>query len=65
MIFSEWYNAQPVLDQPQYKDMVNEAGTYRIVFSINPELWSLSDWKVRSACGSVVHMVKSKPTLTK
>ena len=56
--FSEWYNSIPVIDRPQFTDKLNNGMSYRIVYSSDPALWQLSDYKVSSQLGdNLVHLV--------
>ncbi len=56
--FSEWYHSIPVIDRPQFTDKLNNDGKYRIVYSSDPALWQLSDYKVSSQLGdNLVHLV--------
>jgi hypothetical protein len=57
MTFADWYNGLDVMDRPQFTDMPNDRGYYRIVYSTDPALWGLSDWRVSSQQSCLVHMV--------
>lgn len=50
--FDEWYNGQEILAQPLFTDF----GGYRIVYSLVPELWNLSDFVVTSQNGTIVYL---------
>ena len=54
--FEQWYHSLPVLDQPQFTDVNGR----RIVYSIDPELWRLSDWAVSSQNTTLVYLVPRK-----
>lgn len=58
--FSEWYHSIPEIDRPQFTDQLNNGAKYRIVYSTDPALWCLTDYKVSSQLGGLVHLVKKQ-----
>jgi len=52
MTFAEWYRSLPQLEKPQFTDMNGR----RIVYSVNPALWRLSDYVVTSRASEIVYL---------
>lgn len=59
MTFSEWYNSLDQLDKPQFTGYTNKNGKQmKIVYSVDPALWRLSDYVVSSRMSEMVHLIE-------